>query len=85
MTLIIVSELHKVKSPKRFARMPSTETGAKTPANKRAGADPHPYLKESLPVRARSTKVMPLGIVFVESVMLSVALVLVSASYGSIG
>jgi hypothetical protein len=48
MTLIIVSELHKVKYPKRFARMPSTETGAKTPANKRAGADPHPYLKESL-------------------------------------
>jgi hypothetical protein len=51
MTLIIVSELHKVKYPKRFARMPSTETGAKTPANKRAGADPHPYLKESLPLQ----------------------------------
>src|SRR2546427_12772587 len=36
-----------VKYPKRFARMPSTETGGETPANKRAGADPHPYLKES--------------------------------------
>jgi hypothetical protein len=45
MTLIIVSELHKVKYPKRFARMPSTETGAKTPANKRAGADPTPTLR----------------------------------------
>jgi hypothetical protein len=48
MTLIIVSDKYKVKYPKRFARMPSTETGGETPANKRAGADPHPYLKESL-------------------------------------
>src|SRR6266851_5529683 len=54
MTLIIVSELHKVKYPKRFARMPATETRAKTPANKRAGADPHPYLKESLAKKGMS-------------------------------
>src|SRR5260370_22159313 len=45
MTLILVSEKRKVKYPKRFERMTSKRNRGETLANKRAGADATPTLR----------------------------------------